>query len=322
MKLQELIDLYLVHREIAQISEHTLAKDAWHLQRLIDYLGDTAVVDVDALTISRFMREVRQLNGDPYAESTVNGFVHPLRQLFDFAIELGVLAENPAGHLKSKQMKQKAERIASRQYVDFILSRLESYIVERHHHYSAIRDAFVFSFSADSAARRGEIHMLRVSAMERAIRTPTPSEFGLVYHVSSTGKTGDVNLIFGDRTLDYYQRLIRKRPSSSSDMLILNRSGRHVTLATMSETFRRLSRFCEVPTVQAHNIRHLNITEMIVAGVDAKTVAKYANHASEIVTLMIYRHLMTGEVDNAAARLIYREQAPERSEIERLFGIR
>lgn len=69
-----------------------------------------------------------------------------------------------------------------------------------------------------------------------------------------------------------------------------------------SEQLNRCRRTVEVPAIRLHDIRHTHATLMLSAGVPVKVVSERLGHASAMITLSIYAHVMPGMQAEAAAR--------------------
>ncbi|MCL2168761.1 MAG: site-specific integrase, partial [Defluviitaleaceae bacterium] len=58
-----------------------------------------------------------------------------------------------------------------------------------------------------------------------------------------------------------------------------------------------------LPPITPHSLRHTNISLMIAAGVDIKTVSTRAGHASVTTTLNTYTHQIQSKNAQAAQKL-------------------
>lgn len=312
MTLNELVEQYIEYREVVERrAVDTVSKDAWlYRSRLLPALGhETNVETIKPADITRFFRDkLRKANGDEYAPASIEGYIPAVRQLFRYAVDCGVIATSPGEHLKQRPpMLQYSNRIANETALLTVLASLDDYIVAKAGIHWARRDAFVVSFSADSAARRGEIHKLRVSALKLALEKGQMTNNGKIYHVASNGKTGPVDLRFGEQTACYLTGYLAVRPLTKTDYVLVNEKGGHIGRKTIHDIFGRVCDFAGVDSpFQAHGVRHRNLTDMMRNGADPKVAAQYANHKSEMVTLAIYRHIAETETDENAAALIAR----------------
>ena len=84
--------------------------------------------------------------------------------------------------------------------------------------------------------------------------------------------------------------------------------GRHRNPEHVSRQFARdLERCPDVPAIRLHDLRHTHATILLLAGVPVHVVSQRLGHASPVITLSVYAHVMPGNQREAAdlfARLI------------------
>lgn len=324
MFLNDAVSRFLAELEVAGTSRAHRQKTEWSLGRLTAVFGDVDLDRIDRLKLARFMRELHRQDGEPYSEATMAGVTQAVKALFAYCQAQGLLAENVADRLKRKKYRARQSRVVPPAHLQAVIDALPAYAGRRGGHAADVRDALVVSISVDSGARLGEICALRASQMERAIERPYQTRAGLVaYHVASRGKTGEVMLRFFAASADLCQRWLQLRPPTQSDRLFISLTdGRPLVKDTVSKAFDKLCKFAEVPIFRCHAVRHRNITDLMRAGADPKAAAAYANHSDESVTLAVYRHLIDGDVDDAAAALVARRRQTDFSQnMARLFGV-
>jgi len=70
----------------------------------------------------------------------------------------------------------------------------------------------------------------------------------------------------------------------------------------LTDRFTKLRKQVDLPDVRFHDLRHANITQLIGAGINVRTVSERAGHASSRMTLDRYSHaLPAGDVAAAVA---------------------
>jgi integrase len=77
-----------------------------------------------------------------------------------------------------------------------------------------------------------------------------------------------------------------------SGYVFQNASGGFIRPCRASELFRELAERCGLATTSLHNLRHTDLSWLVAAGVDIRTVAGVAGHSTPNVTLSIYAHLI------------------------------
>jgi integrase len=67
-----------------------------------------------------------------------------------------------------------------------------------------------------------------------------------------------------------------------------------------------------LPVIRLHDLRHTHATLLLARGVPVKVVSERLGHASPVITLQVYAHVMPGNQRDAAdlfARLITEAEA-------------
>ena len=93
--------------------------------------------------------------------------------------------------------------------------------------------------------------------------------------------------------------------NNSHNLLFTNSSGGFVSFENFrNRVFDPMIQAAGLPdTVTMHSLRHTHATQLLGAGVDAKTVSKRLGHSSVAFTLQTYTHVMN-EMENTAADAI------------------
>lgn len=74
-------------------------------------------------------------------------------------------------------------------------------------------------------------------------------------------------------------------------------------ITTITRAFNVGVRGTDFERLHLHSLRHCHASQLIAAGVNIKTVAERLGHASIVVTLDTYAHLLPG-MDAAAAEAV------------------
>jgi integrase len=79
---------------------------------------------------------------------------------------------------------------------------------------------------------------------------------------------------------------------------------------TITVEFAALVKELELPNLSLHGCRHAFATLALVGGIAAKTVSEHLGHASVVITLDLYSHVlpsMQDELVNVVANLLKRD---------------
>jgi integrase len=233
-----------------------------------------------------------------------------LSQALKLAVEWGMIAQNPAAKVKLPKLRQKEKTILSADQVADLLS------ATREHRLYALWHVLV-----TTGMRKGEALGLRWEDLDfdtgmlrirRQIIRKTG--IGLVLQDLKTVKSRRI-IPLGDRTLQALrehktrQNEVRLRSSWWEDrpeyegMIFSTETGTPSDPATTWATFQRCLKKAELPHVTVHALRDTAITNMLIAGVDAKTVSERVGHGDVSITLRYYVTVNQGMQKDAADRL-------------------
>lgn len=314
MQLNTAVSLWMDHLEVRQLATASLDGARWALERLCADYGDDDVDSIDAVTLVRWLRELRRLDGQPYAVATISSITSQIKMFWRWASDEGLAVKNVASKLKRRKYPA-SSRVAPWKDLQTLLASLPA-LASRGPTW--LRDALAVRLVADSSARLGEIYNLRRLALLQSLHEPHITAGIKIYMVRSTGKTGPVVLRFTDQTANY-ARLWLDAVAGAEYVFSNPDSGARYSYATVKRAFKRLGRAAGVEEFGPHAIRHLNITRLLREKHDPKLVATVANHSGPRVTLDVYRHVATQEVDAVVASLALQRQQISDDVLDKLF---
>ena len=239
-----------------------------------------------------------------YRPGTLRPVVGDIRQFWRWAKRRGWTDRNPAKRLRGPSRRVVVESAAPKAADEGCVRRLFenlagglSGVVWRdlfgnlcaapdsdwsYHERTAARDLFVLAFLYETGCRAGELWRLSRRAMVHAA-----SASGPVYHVTSTGKTGEVVLRFAVATLEVWSVWDAIRPAGGDGYAVvgwrLDHAPAPMSTATLS---RMLARRCEragVAPFRAHALRHAKIRRGKGA-VGLETTSRLIGHGSAVMT--------------------------------------
>jgi integrase len=170
--------------------------------------------------------------------------------------------------------------------------------------------------AATTGMRRGELLGLRWSDLEldsgvaviRQIRTIAR------YEVITAGPKTDkgsrqvaldqatVAALRAHRVGQLEERLVVGSTYEESGLVFTQPDGSAIHPERFSRWFQQRCRGSGLPRVRLHDVRHSYVTALIAAGVPLKVVSQRVGHASPMVTMSIYQHVLPGD-DRAAAEV-------------------
>src|SRR5207249_1187905 len=87
---------------------------------------------------------------------------------------------------------------------------------------------------------------------------------------------------------------------NDTDLVFTRPDGSGIHPERISRWFQQRCRKAGLPVVRFHDVRHSYVTALLASGVPLKVVSQRVGHASPMVTMAIYQHVLPGD-DRAAA---------------------
>jgi integrase len=168
--------------------------------------------------------------------------------------------------------------------------------------------------AATTGMRRGEVLGVRWSDvdLEAATLTVTQIRTVVAYEVVTlTPKTDKgrrtisldpqtVAALRAHRVAQNEERLLLGPAYVNTDLVFTRPDGSGIHPERLSRWFTQRCRKADLPVVRLHDVRHSYVTALLASGVPLKVVSQRVGHASPMVTMAIYQHVLPGD-DRAAA---------------------
>lgn len=241
--------------------------------------------------------------------------LNTMRKMFDNAIENDLIAKNPCAKLKNTGYKAKEKTALSADQMQILLdavkgTRAETFVALGL--YTGMRREEILGLQWSSVELTGNAphikveralrwehsravvsNLLKSNAASRTIPIPKP----LLEHLRSLDRVGD--FVVGGEPLSQTQfknlwKIVTNRQTGEKTYTVPYSNGEKATFVrelggkSRGGNFRYTIDF----DVSPHILRHTYITNLILSGVDLKTVQYVAGHADISLTLNIYTHLV------------------------------
>src|SRR3954453_20039758 len=256
--------------------------------RVLPALGSRRL---DSITRADLQGLVDRLLADGHHASTIRNTLMPLRAIFPRAVARGDLAINPTRGLELPAVRGKRERIAAPDEAAALLDALQ-------------RDRAVWATALYAGLRRGELRALEIDDIDLGadvirVRRSWDAVEGLIEPKSHAGRR-NVPIPTVLRTPLLAHRLCLKRSTG----LAFGQSARvPFQPKSLSNRAGRAWKRAGLQPITLHECGHTFASLMIAAGGNAKALSTYMGHASVMITLDRYGHLMPGNEREAAGLL-------------------
>lgn len=218
------------------------------------------------------------LRGKKHAGRTLSRHLSSLRGFFFYALEEGVLSENPAALLENPKLPSLLPDVLSQEDMELLLSQPDS--KDR----NGNRDRCMLELLYAAGLRVSELCGLRLLDVDRQRRLLR------VFGKGAKERLVPLHALAMD-ILDAY--MLRWRPAFSpkEDILFVNRSGKGLTRQYVWKMVKKyvLQAGLRHP-VSPHTFRHSFATHLLEGGADLRTVQILLGHA-DISATEIYTHV-------------------------------
>jgi integrase len=288
---------------------------------IVPQLGAVPLASITPAMLNKLYRQLEdggRADGQGGLAPRTVRYVHTiLSSAFRDAVDGGQLTVNPA----SKAKPPTAAQAAGPEMHPWSAAQLSKFLAWTEKN-SAAHPAW--RVLAMTGMRRGELLALRWREVDLDARTITVRRSAGVVRVKGQGgtiaegptKTGKARVVDIDPgTVAVLKAHKAKRGTASlvlakDDALVFGDLENNVRAPErftrlFTETVARCQRDLGedvLPAIRLHDLRHGHLTGLLQAGVPVHIVSQRAGHASPVVTLQIYAHVMPGDQKSAAAK--------------------
>jgi integrase len=266
-------------------------------------LASLRTEDIDAL--------IAALEAEGKAPGTVRNVITPLRKLLADAVRQGRLPANPAARADLPPAQEFAGKELPLEHTDAIRAALRELApVDPLRNEPDLLSVCLFDVALGTGLRLGELRALRwrdVDRDHRLIRVERAYSRREVRRPKTDAGTRSVPLFpsVDDALRHLAARAVERGQYAPEELVFVTIRG---TALHESNLNRRVWR----PALEHaglgehryrfHDLRHTCVSRLVAAGADVKLVQAVAGHASPLITLKRYSHLLDSRVSEAADR--------------------
>lgn len=227
------------------------------------------------------------------APTTVAGVHQHISQLLGAAVEDGLVPRNVASRARLPRIDAPKAQPVPLEVVARISAGLPDWL------------APAVTLGVGAGLRQGEASGLTVDRVDFLRRTLRVDRQLVCRHVDAPTllppKTEASNrtIPLAGFVLDALADHLRRHPAGPGDFLLRTAAGGPVDSSRFSFQWRRACQVAGAPKVRYHDLRHTFASTLLSRGVSVKAVSGWLGHASPVVTLTTYAHLMPADEDVA-----------------------
>jgi len=276
-------DRYLEHLTVERgLSENTLAAYAADIRDLLVFL-ESVGASLDACAPRHLFLFLTHLRARRLSAASLARHVSSVRGLFAFAVQNGLLTEDPSALLESPKLPQQLPEFLTREEMDRVLAQPDASTL------LGYRDRVMLELLYAAGLRISELVTLRLGDFD--------AQTGVLRVFGKRAKERLVPIhSLAQRLLLDYLELKRPQFQPVQQFLFLNRSGKGLTRQGVWKLVKRYAEAAGIRrSISPHTFRHSFATHLLEGGADLRTVQLLLGHAA-INATEIYTHIESGRL--------------------------
>jgi len=242
-------------------------------------------------------------NGRPISPKTVYHARSLLFGMMRWAVKMQLVAQNVVANVDAPRVRRSDAKALDDSEVARILETANT-----------TRWGPFVALAISLGTRRGELMALRWSDIDverrtvKIARSLSQTKAGGVAEKSTkTDRSRTVSLsplalesLRRQRVIQAQDKLAAGGHYEDAGLVFANELGSRITPMAATNAYARLARKAGISSTRLHDVRHTAATALLLAGVDAVSVAGMLGHSSAVTTMTIYAHLRESAMVNAA----------------------
>lgn len=288
---------WLEHKKVS-VRDSTLRKYAGHLKK---HFPEFLNIPISRITTAMVEKYIVARQEDRMNLTTLRKLIVTLNQVMKYAVRHGYIAHNPVTD---------AERPRERADLDQG-AETEGLQVLTPDEIAALLDAeqdpkyrMLYLLAVMSGARQGELFGLKWSDVDwdkRQMHIQRTFNEGAWRKPKSKASNRKIDL--GQETMRQLRRWRIACPANDLDLVFPNEAGGPLNHANLlSRHYWPALKSAGIRKIRFHDLRHTKASLMIEQGENIKYIQAQLGHASPVVTLTVYAHLMEDQNPEAADR--------------------
>lgn len=255
-----LLNAYLSARRVEGLSEKTIERYRYELERFLKY------EKVTTINITQYhIRDYLAMMRERVQDSTVKATCWVISSYFTWLHKDGIIQRNPIGNIGRMKVQKKQKEVFS----DVELERLKE-------HCKTIRDRAIVSFLKSTGCRISEMCRLNRDDIDF-----------VNLECIVLGKGNKQRPIYMDAVTGMYLKQYLSERVDDNPALFFSRKKRRFTPGGCQCMLRKLGKSAEVNHVHPHKFRRTELTELVKRGMPIEQVKMIAGH-DKIDTTMTY----------------------------------
>mgnify|MGYP002797334503 CR=1 FL=1 len=299
-------ELALAEKQTTQnVNPETIKRDRQTFNRfIISDFGARDIREISKVELRAYTQEMVQRIHP--IETAFKAYKGILNLIFVYALEYGIIKENPVPFVKNavylkgcERTKAKAEnKILSKEEIDLVTKTVRSRMTQnRYHGYFIL--GYAILLSVETGMRVGELCALKwedVSlekknvyvhkTMQRLSNYATDGPRSYIEISTPKSKCSFRKIPLPDALIDY----IQENYPDQHGYVLTSSEDKYLEPRTMQKHFRLIQQKCGLDPVKFHSLRHTFATRCVELDFDIKSLSEILGHATVNITLNRYVH--------------------------------
>jgi integrase/recombinase XerD len=260
-----------------------LTKECYRLEIkcFLEYLESKKILlaGTDALILTEYL--VMRTKTDNIKPRSTAKAISALRSFYRFAVDEGLVKDNPASLLESPKRKMNIPEVMDRETIEDLLEKIDISKPQ------GLRDKCLFELIYSAGLRVSEAATLNIKDVDIK---------GGVAKVRGKGNKERLVLFGKEAAGQLKQYLLHTRPKlagkvNKTQALFISRNGKRLSRKGIWKNYSKLASLAGTSS-HIHTLRHSFATSLLKGGADLRTVQELLGHV-DLSTTQIYTHVDT-----------------------------
>lgn len=284
-EMEEEIQEFMSYLEnVKKTSENTRLSYQRDLHKLQRFLGQQAVLDIQAVTMTNLNSYILYLEKEHFAASTISRNIAAIKSFYHFLWRKGSVKDDISEQLKAPKVQRQAPEVLTREEMERLLCQPNEKTPK------GMRDKAMLELLYATGIRVSEVIALKVADVNLMLGyivcRDTNKERFIPINQSAAESLNNYlkqarDIMVGDNTIDN---------------LFVNCSGRKLSRQGIWKMMKGYAKKAEIDTeITPHTIRHSFAFHLMGNGADIHAVQEMMGH-SDVSSTQVYAHMLNSKI--------------------------
>ncbi len=264
--------------------------------RIKPYFGNMRIRNITALDIRKWLMDLERSDSKkPLSENAKGVYFRTLSAMLGVAVKWDILDDNPCRKVTTPKSKQSSVKALQQKDFDKLFDKLDSYRDPRVVlliyliALTGIRESEAAGLKWQDIDFKNKSISIRREAMyipKVGIRITTPKSATSIREIFVPDIL--IDKLKSYKAIQDEEITIKDIMYKDEGFIITQFDGSPVHPSTIRNWIKNAFKYCEVPYVTVHGLRHTYASLLIANGIDVRTTAAQLGHSSPVLTMNTY----------------------------------